>query len=34
VNMLSVLIASSQGAAREEMETILEKVRQEVAANA
>ena len=34
VNMLSVLIASSQGAAREEMETTLEEIRREVQSNA
>ena len=34
VNMLSVLIASSRGGAREEMETTLGKIRREVAANA
>jgi hypothetical protein len=34
VNVLSVLIASSQGAAREEMETTLEGIRREVPSNA
>ena len=34
VNVLSVLIASSQGAAREEMETTLEEIRREVQSNA
>jgi AcrR family transcriptional regulator len=34
VNVLSVLIASSQGAAREEMERTLEEIRREVASNA
>ena len=34
VNMLSVLIASSQGAARDEMETNLEEIRREVQSNA
>jgi len=34
VNVLSVLIASSQGAAREEMERILEELRREVPSNA
>ena len=34
VNMLSVLIASSQGAARDEMETTLEEIRREVQSNA
>jgi AcrR family transcriptional regulator len=34
VNMLSVLISSSQGSAREEMETILEAIRREESANA
>jgi hypothetical protein len=34
INVLSVLIASSQGAAREEMETTLEEIRREVQSNA
>jgi len=34
VNVLSVLIASSQGAAKEEMETTLEEIRREVQSNA
>lgn len=34
VNLLSVLIASSQGAARDEMETNLEEIRREVPSNA
>ena len=34
VNLLSVLIASSQGAARDEMETNLEEIRREVQSNA
>ena len=34
VNMLSVLISSSQGSVREEMETILEAIRREEPANA
>ena len=34
VNVLSVLIASSQGAARDEMETNLEEIRREVQSNA
>jgi AcrR family transcriptional regulator len=33
VNMLSLLISSSQGSAREEMETILEAIRKEKPAN-
>lgn len=34
VNLLAVLIASSQGAARDEMETNLEEIRREVQSNA
>jgi hypothetical protein len=34
VNLLAVLIASSQGAARDEMETTLEEIRREVQSNA